>query len=104
MFLTLAFTAELMLNCFANWLRPFLTNGWSLLDVLIVTLSLTSMAVPSMPVRLILLLRCCRVLRIFGKLPSVAKIFAALSYSSVPMTNAFFIIFAISTICELPPA
>ena len=53
-----------------------------------------------MPVRVILLLRCCRVLRIFGKLPSVAKIFAALFQSLVPMTNAFFIIFVIAAICE----
>jgi voltage-gated sodium channel len=98
--LTLAFTVELVLNAFANWLRPFITNGWSIFDFLIVTLSLISLAVDGVPVRLILLLRCCRVLRIFGKVPSVAKIFAALFQSLIPMMNAFFIIFIIAAICE----
>ena len=68
--------------------------------MIIVSLSILSLSVAGMPVRLILLLRCCRVLRIFGKLPSVAKIFAALFQSLVPMTNAFFIIFVIAAICE----
>jgi hypothetical protein len=98
--LTLAFTLELLLNAFANWLRPFVTNGWSMFDFFIVTLSLVSLAVDGVPVRLILLLRCCRVLRIFGKLPSVAKIFAALFQSLIPMLNAFFIIFIIAALCE----
>ena len=102
LFLTMAFTAELLLNGFANWLLPFLRNGWSLFDVGIVTLSIVSLSVAEMPVRVILLLRCCRVIRIFGKLPSVAKIFAALFHSLVPMTNAFFIIFVIAAICKPP--
>ena len=100
LFLTIAFTVELLLNGFANWLLPFLRNGWSLFDVVIVALSIASLSVAEMPVRFILLLRCCRVLRIFGKLPSAAKIFAALFHSLVPMTNSFFIIFVIAAICK----
>jgi hypothetical protein len=98
--LTLAFKVELVLNAYANWLRPFVTNGWSIFDFLTVTLSLVSLAVDGVPVLLILLLRCCRVLHIFGKVPSVAKIFAALFHSLIPVMNAFFIIFIIAALCE----
>ena len=95
-----AFTAELLLNLYANWWRPFVTNAWSLFDLVVVTLSIVSLAPVGLSLRLVLLLRCCRVLRIFGKLRSVAKIFAALSYSLLPMSNAFFVIFVITAICE----
>ena len=100
MFITIAFTVELLLNAFANWLWPFMTNPWSIFDFIIVLLSILSFAIPGLPVRVVLLLRCCRVVRIFGKVPSVSKIFAALFQSLVPMSNAFFIIFIIAAICE----
>ena len=98
--LVIAFTAELLFNLFSNWWRPFITNGWSLFDLVIVTLSVVSLAPVGISLSLVLLLRCCRVLRIFGKLPAVAKIFSALSYSLLPMANAFFIIFVIMALCE----
>jgi hypothetical protein len=103
LFLIIAFTLELMLNLFANWLRPFLSNMWSIFDLIIVTLSLLGLVIAGLPLRLLLLLRCCRVLRIFGKLRSVVKIFSALAYSVSPMANAFFIIFVITAICALTP-
>ena len=102
LFLIIAFSVELVINAFANWLRDFVCNGWNLFDVVIVALSIVGLAPVGLPVRLVLLLRCCRVLRIFGKLPAVAKIFSALSYSVLPMANAFFIIFVITAICERP--
>ena len=100
MFLIAAFTAELIINCVANWWLPFITNPWSLLDAAMVALSLATLAPLSLSLRLVLLLRCCRVLRIFARLPSVAKIFRALSRSVIPLANAFFIIFVVVSICE----
>ena len=100
LFLTLAFTAELMLNAYAHWIKSFLFDGWSIFDLVVVVLSLTGLAATGLPLRLVLLLRCCRIIRIFGKIPSVAKIFAALGRSLIPMSNAFFIIFVITAICE----
>lgn len=100
LFLVIAFTVELVLNAFANWLYDFVSNGWNIFDVIVVTLSLVGLAPTGLPVRLVLLLRCSRALRIFGKLKSVAKIFSALSYSLLSMANAFFIIFVITAICE----
>lgn len=103
LFVTIAFTVELLLNLYADWFWRFATNPWSIFDLIIVLLSLISFAVSGLSVRVVLLLRCCRVLRIFGKVPSVSKIFAALFKSLVPMSNAFFIIFIVAAICKPPP-
>ena len=60
----LAFTCELALNARSRGSYNF--------DVIVVTLSLVGLAPTGLPVRLVLLLRCSRALRIFGKLKSVA--------------------------------
>ena len=102
-FITTAFAAELVLNAYANWLRPFARNPWNIFDSVIVLMSVISLAGAGMSVQVVLLLRCFLVTRIFGKVPSVSKIFSALVRSLVPMTNAFFNIFNIATICMPPP-
>ena len=43
---TVAFLLELLWNLFANWLWPFLENGWSIFDAVIVGVSLVSLLVP----------------------------------------------------------
>ncbi len=85
MFLICAFTAELCINIYANWLLDFVSSIWNWFDLLIVSLSLVGLAPAGLSLRIVLLLRCCRVLRIFGKLKEVAKIFSALSYAILPM-------------------
>ena len=99
LFITTAYAAELVINACANWIWPFLTNPWSIIDLVVVLLSFVSLAGAGMSVRVILLLRCFRVIRIFGKIPSVTKIFSALFRSLVPMINSFFIIFIIAAVC-----
>ena len=106
-FITTAFAAELVLNAYANWLRPFARNPWNIFDSVIVLMSVISLAGAGMSVQVVLLLRCFLVTRIFGKVPSVSKIFSALVRSLVPMTNAFFIIFILASspqfVCPPPP-
>jgi hypothetical protein len=85
MFLICAFTAELFINLYANWYREFISSLWNWFDVLIVSLSLIGLTPAGLSLRIVLLFRCCRVLRIFGKLKEVAKIFSALSYAILPM-------------------
>ncbi len=85
MFLICAFTVELCINAYAHWFRDFVSSLWNLFDVLIVSLSLIGLTPAGLSLRLVLLLRCCRVLRIFGKLREVTKIFTALSYAILPM-------------------
>ena len=94
------FTAELVINMYAHWLKPFIDNPWSVFDLLIVALSLIGLAPIGLPLSLLLLLRCCRVLRIFGKFPSVSSIFSALATSLLPMASTFFIIFVLASICK----
>jgi hypothetical protein len=85
MFLVCAFTAELWINLYANWFREFVSSLWNWFDVVIVSLSLIGLTPAGLSLRIVLLLRCFRILRIFGKLKEVAKIFSALSYAILPM-------------------
>ena len=94
------FTVELLINMLAHWRAAFLSNPWSIFDVLVVCLSLLGLAPIGMPLSLLLLFRCCRVLRIFGKFPTVSNIFSALGSSVIPMASTFFIIFVLASICE----
>ena len=100
---TAVFTAELLVNLFAHWLRPFLANPWSLLDAFIVLMSLVALGDANIPVTVLRLMRAFRVVRLFGRLYALRKIITALSTSIVPMMNAFLILFIIASICEPAP-
>jgi voltage-gated sodium channel len=93
------FTAELFVNAYSHWMWEFFKNPWSIFDLLVVSLSLLGLAPIGLPLSLLLLFRCCRVLRIFGKFPAVSSIFSALGSSIIPMASAFFIIFVLASIC-----
>jgi voltage-gated sodium channel len=93
------FTAELIINAYSHWMWDFLKNPWSIFDLLVVSLSLLGLAPIGLPLNLLLLFRCCRVLRIFGKFPAVSSIFSALGTSVIPMASVFFIIFVLASIC-----
>jgi hypothetical protein len=93
------FTVELIINAYSHWMWDFLKNPWSIFDLLVVSLSLLGLAPIGLPLSLLLLFRCCRVLRIFGKFPAVSIIFSALGSSIIPMASAFFIIFVLASIC-----
>lgn len=85
MFFISAFAAELCINAYANWFKQFGLNVWNWFDVLIVSLSLVGLSQAGISLKFMLLLRSCRVLRIFGKLKAVAKIFSALYCAILPM-------------------
>ena len=78
-------TIELCINVLANWFERFKSNIWNWFDVLIVSLSLIGLTPAGLSLHIVLLLRSCRVLRIFGKLKAVTKIFSALAYAVLPM-------------------
>ncbi len=77
---------ELALNAYANWPARFRALWWNWIDSAIAVLSVVGLATSGLSMRFVVLLRCCRVVRIFGKLRAVIKIFAALSYAIVPMS------------------
>ena len=80
-FFVSAFTVELAVNAYATWFNHFRRNYWNWFDLAIVSISLVGLLPAGIPLRFALVLRCCRVLRIFGKIKSVRRIFFALSYA-----------------------
>ncbi len=96
----IVFSIELGINMYANWFLPFIRNPWSVFDLIVVGMSLIGLAPTGLPLSLVLLLRCCRVIRIFGRFKTVSNIFSALAASFVPLASTFFIIFVIASICE----
>ena len=94
------FTVELAVNLYAHWFWTFVQNPWSLFDLVIVVLSLIGLAPIGLPLSLLLLFRCCRVLRVFGRFKAASAIFSALAKSVIPMASTFLIIFVLSSICE----
>ena len=100
---TIAFTCELVFNAFANWFKRFFANGWNLLDVLIVGMSLVDLGISNIPDWLVKLMRAFRVIRLFGRINALKKMITAVTASIIPMMNAFVILLIILSICEPPP-
>ncbi len=94
------FTAELGINLFCRWFWPFVKNKWCIFDLVVVGISLISLAPVGLPFSLLLLFRCCRVLRVVGRFKTVRSIFSTLMRSFNSMASAFFLIFLLSSICE----
>jgi hypothetical protein len=94
------FTAELGVNVFCRWFWPFFRSAWCIFDLIIVGLSLISLAPTGLPFDLLLLFRCCRVLRVVGRFKTVKSIFNILMRSIVPMASAFFLVFLLSSMCK----
>ena len=66
---TYIFTVELVVNLLANWFWAFFLNGWSVFDLIVVCISLTSLVLGDMPgVNTLRLMRAFRVMRLFGRL------------------------------------
>ena len=72
---------------------------WLMVDFAVVGLSLVGLAPLGLPVGMILATRAIRVVLLFRKLQSLRKLLTALSYSVLPMMNAFVIIFVIASVC-----
>ena len=98
----IVFSIELGVNAYSNWFSRFAKNPWSVFDSIVVGMSLIGLAPTGLPLSLVLLLRCCRVLRVFGRFRAVSSIFSALAASAVPLASTFFIIFVFASICRSP--
>mmetsp|Transcript_37891 Transcript_37891/g.100841 ORF Transcript_37891/g.100841 Transcript_37891/m.100841 type:complete len:203 (+) Transcript_37891:523-1131(+) len=98
---TLVFTAELAINMFCHWWRPFIVDPWNWLDVFIVTMSILSLIVTNQPTGIVRILRALRVIRLFGRVKSLKKIIQALSSSIVPVLNVFLILFLLMSIAAV---
>jgi voltage-gated sodium channel len=99
-FFTFIFAAELLMNMFANWFHPFVSNRWNFFDVIVIVLSLIALALADLPINVLRLVRAFRVFRLFGRMQALKNILASLSASIVPELNAFMIMFIVISICE----
>ncbi len=97
---TVVFTAELLVNLYAHWFQRFWRDGWSVFDLLVIGISLVALGPVDMPVSVIRLMRTLRVVRLFGWMKALRQIILALIASLVPVTNAFFILLIVISICE----
>jgi hypothetical protein len=96
MFFTVVFTVELGINMYAHLFWKFVTDGWSLFDFLVVSISLVSLSNKEVSnVSVFRLMRAFRVIRIFGRIKSVKSIINAITASIIPVINAFFIAFIV---------
>jgi hypothetical protein len=101
---TVVFAVELAINLFAHWLRPFLRDGWSLFDLIVVTVSLASLGPLVLPTSVIRSLRALRIIRLFRRFEGLKCMVAALAASVVPVLQALAILLIIASICEDPPS
>jgi hypothetical protein len=102
LFFTAYFTAELLINAYANWLHAFIYNGWNHLDVFIVLMSLLDLDALSIPDWFVKLVRAFRVIRLFGRIGALKKMATAVTASIFPMMNAFVILLIVLSICKFP--
>ena len=97
---TAMFTVELAVNISANRLYTFIGNGWNWLDVIVVFMSLVDFGPFDVPDWLVRLMRALRVVRLFGRVPELTKMFSAITASLFPMMNAFIILIIILSVCK----
>jgi len=73
---TFVFLAELAWNMFSNWLYPFLSDGWSLFDCLVVSVSVMSLFISegSEGLKSVRLVRVLRAMRLVSRFESLRKI------------------------------
>jgi voltage-gated sodium channel len=99
-FFTVLFTAELLINLSAHWLRPFFSDGWSLFDLFVIVLSLVALGPIDLPANALRSLRAFRVVRLFGRLGPLRDIVESLTAAVVPILNAFLVLLIVSSVCE----
>jgi hypothetical protein len=94
------FTYELAVNICANWFYFFVCNGWNWLDLFVVFMSLVDFGPFDVPDWLVRLMRALRVVRLFGRVTELTKMFSAITASLFPMMNAFVILIIILSVCK----
>ena len=93
LFFTIIFTVDLGINCLCHIFTPFLTNAWSYLDILIVTLSIVGVVATNQPTGIVRIIRAIRVFRLFGRVRSLKRIISALTMAILPVLNVFLMYF-----------
>ena len=98
---TVLFAIELCINAFAHWFKPFISDGWNIFDVLVVTISLIALGPVKIPVNVIRSLRAFRLIRIFRRFKGLKNIVSGLASSVSPVLQALLVLFIAMAICAL---
>ncbi|KAG8466217.1 hypothetical protein KFE25_001973 [Diacronema lutheri] len=89
-FFTVVFTAELLVNMAAHWLRPFWTSGWNVFDLAIIAVAWASLAADDVPgVSVLRLFRAFRVFRLFKRVHSLRSIIQGVLNAMPAIANTF---------------
>ena len=94
------FALELCVNMFANLPHKFVRSGWNWLDLFVVVMSFVDFGPFDIPNWLVRLMRAFRIVRLFGRVHELTKMFSAITASLFPMMNAFVILIIVLSICE----
>jgi hypothetical protein len=93
------FSAELALNMYAHFLRPFWCSGWNLFDVAIVAISWLSLLVDGLPgIGVLRLFRAFRVFRLVKRVESLRLIVDGVLASATSVSNAVLVLLLILAI------
>jgi hypothetical protein len=97
---TIIFAVELAINAFAHWFKPFISDGWNIFDLIVVTFSLVALGPVKVPVNVTRSLRAFSVTRLFGRLKGLKNIVTALASSVIPVLQALLVLLIIGSICK----
>ncbi|EKX43249.1 hypothetical protein GUITHDRAFT_110665 [Guillardia theta CCMP2712] len=98
-FYNFSFTLDLLMNLYGHYSVDFFKDGWNLLDLVVVVLSLVSQFVEGLFAMSILrLARVFKMVRLFRKLASLRILINALVASVLPVANALCIMSLITSI------
>mmetsp|Transcript_30470 Transcript_30470/g.72147 ORF Transcript_30470/g.72147 Transcript_30470/m.72147 type:complete len:423 (+) Transcript_30470:195-1463(+) len=89
---TVVFAIELAFNAFGHWFWEFVRDGWSMFDLVVVTLSILAKPIDSIPgISILRTMRAFRIRRLIGRFQKLKQITNAIISSIIPVMNAFLI-------------
>jgi len=95
--ITIIYILELLVQLFIKWWRPFFQDGWCLLDLVCVSMSIIGILTDS-SVQVVRLVRILRVIRIFRHSSSLQRIISAIVQCLAPLMQTLMLIMVVNAI------
>jgi len=90
------YVLELVLNLFVNWWKPFISDGWSLLDLTCIIIGIIGTFTGVASAKIIRSVRILRIVRIFRRFRNLQHIVLAVSRCVLPLCNTMVIILIVN--------
>lgn len=98
------FLIELLINMYGSWMWPFLSQGWNLFDMFVVSIGIIDLlslifgfSYPPQ-LKIVRLFRAFRVFRLFGRIESLKKILDTIWKAIPGVINAFILLLIVMSI------